>query len=158
MSKLYQFVSLHNKLLPKSLGLSCFIRALDKDIWDSSWLTCRGTINVMEISFSSISGFPGNTVVQIWKFVFKGRGKIAITRFIKFRRWGWWFDPMFSTIFCSINEFTTCFSRILNLRIFFTKFHVSFFRGLQSVCYAVISAFFYLNRKLLPCSKQNKEF
>ena len=94
----------------QTFALSCFIRALDKDIWDSSWLTCRGTINVMEISFSSISGFPGNTVVQIWKFVFKGRGKIAITRFIKFRSWGWWFDPMFSTIFCSIDElFITCF-------------------------------------------------
>ena len=35
------------------------------------------------------------------------------------------------------NKFITCFSRILNLRFFFTKFYVLFFRGLQSVffCY-----------------------
>ena len=61
--------------------------------------------------------------------------------------------------FSTNNEFITCFSRILNLWIFATKFYVSIFKGLQSV-FSVISAIFDLKRKLLSCGKKikNKNF
>ena len=59
--------------------------------------------------------------------------------------------PLNPSIF-PCTEFITCFSRILNLRIFFTEFYVSFFRGLQSVSFCYIGIF-ELNRKLLPCRK-----
>ena len=56
------------------------------------------------------------------------------------------------------NEFITCFSQILNLRIFLNKFYVLFFRGLQSVffCYdkQLYRHFWY---KLIPCRKTKKE-
>ena len=59
----------------------------------------------------------------------------------------------------TFNEFITCFSRILNLRKSFTKFYVSFFRGLQSVffCYDKHRHFLSQSENFNLVEKQTKE-
>ena len=47
------------------------------------------------------------------------------------------------------NEFITCFHESCIYEFFFTKFYVSFFRGLQKCLIGI----FDLHRKLLPCRK-----
>ena len=59
----------------------------------------------------------------------------------------------FSLIFSSNKEFITCFSRILNLRIVFTKF-LCFIKDCRVSFSLTINRYigiFDLNRKLVPC-------